>query len=340
MRPHLLHLCLLIALSSVVTIATGQSFEFRYTPPSLTIAYASPNFLWSVFNLHTATAYQYRLNIETGAKVDSVRFSIPYGTNNGRDIGWDGSNLWYSEWDVDSLYKINPTNGTVISRFKSPGSGPQGIAYGGGFLWHTDEYTKVVYKIDPTTGAVLSTLPVPETAGYFPGLEYWNGTLWLANYITRNIYQMSASASDKGRILNSYQVPSGTPVGITCDGNYVYFTVGNTTPSGVFRFPYPYSPPTHAVNSEASLPKGVFLDQNYPNPFNPSTIIRYELPKSSNVTLKIFNTLGQEVVTLVSERKDAGYYQTTWNANVPSGIYFYRLQAGAFVETKKMTLIR
>jgi hypothetical protein len=88
------------------------------------------------------------------------------------------------------------------------------------------------------------------------------------------------------------------------------------------------------------IPKEYQLSQNYPNPFNPSTIIRYELPRAANVSLKIFNTLGEEVAVLANEQKEAGYYQTTWNANVPSGIYFCRLQAGEFLQTKKMILVR
>jgi hypothetical protein len=82
------------------------------------------------------------------------------------------------------------------------------------------------------------------------------------------------------------------------------------------------------------------LDDNYPNPFNPSTTISYSLPKSANVSLKIFNALGQEVAVLVNEQKPPGYYQVRWNANVPSGFYLYRLRAGEFVETKKMVLVR
>jgi hypothetical protein len=78
----------------------------------------------------------------------------------------------------------------------------------------------------------------------------------------------------------------------------------------------------------------------YPNPFNPSTTILYELPRASVVSLGIFNVLGQEVASLVNERKAAGSYQVHWTANAPSGIYFYRLQAGEFVETRKMILLK
>ena len=88
-------------------------------------------------------------------------------------------------------------------------------------------------------------------------------------------------------------------------------------------------------------PKEFLLAQNYPNPLNPSTKIKYSIPNSSQVTLKIFNTLGEELATLVNEEKVVGTYEVNWNgANLPSGVYFYRLQAGEFTSTKKMILLR
>jgi hypothetical protein len=83
------------------------------------------------------------------------------------------------------------------------------------------------------------------------------------------------------------------------------------------------------------------LEQNYPNPFNPTTTINWQLPEGSNVTLKIFNTLGEEVTTLVNEFKPAGRYQTEFNAaNLPSGVYFYQLRARDFIQTKKTVLMK
>jgi len=83
------------------------------------------------------------------------------------------------------------------------------------------------------------------------------------------------------------------------------------------------------------------LRQNYPNPFNPATKITYQLPKGSLVTLKIYDILGNEVATLVNEEQSAGRYQTTFNgSNLSSGIYFYKIQAGNFVETKKLVLMK
>jgi hypothetical protein len=83
------------------------------------------------------------------------------------------------------------------------------------------------------------------------------------------------------------------------------------------------------------------LHQNYPNPFNPNTRINYQIPEQSFVTLKIFDVLGKEIDTLVNEEKPAGKYKVEFDGNgLPSGVYFYQLQAGSFVETKKMILLR
>jgi len=90
-----------------------------------------------------------------------------------------------------------------------------------------------------------------------------------------------------------------------------------------------------------SIPKEYKLAQNYPNPFNPSTTIKYSIPSSEFITLKVFDVLGNEVETLVNEEKSAGSYEVNFNAsNLASGIYFYTLQAGKFTETKKLILLK
>ncbi|MFA6597443.1 MAG: T9SS type A sorting domain-containing protein [Ignavibacteriaceae bacterium] len=89
------------------------------------------------------------------------------------------------------------------------------------------------------------------------------------------------------------------------------------------------------------LPTEFSLDQNYPNPFNPSTSIQYSIVSSQNVSLKVFNVLGKEVAVLVNEKKEPGTYTVTFSgAYLASGTYFYRLQAGEFVQTKKFILMK
>jgi len=89
------------------------------------------------------------------------------------------------------------------------------------------------------------------------------------------------------------------------------------------------------------IPSEFALEQNYPNPFNPVTVIHYSLPKESHVTLTVYNVLGQIVAILVNETEQMGYKSATFNGNnLPSGLYFYRLAAGTFSDTKKMMLVK
>ncbi|MBK7228842.1 MAG: agmatine deiminase family protein [Ignavibacteriales bacterium] len=100
---------------------------------------------------------------------------------------------------------------------------------------------------------------------------------------------------------------------------------------------------SNVISVELDLPTKFTLEQNYPNPFNPSTIISYQLPKAGNVTLKVFDVLGREVAVLVDEEKAAGSYNVEFGVKsleLSSGIYFYQLKVGDYLETKKMLLIK
>ena len=103
---------------------------------------------------------------------------------------------------------------------------------------------------------------------------------------------------------------------------------------------------TTGVNNKTTIPVNYSLSQNYPNPFNPSTVIRYSLPAAEKVVIKIYDIMGREIRTLVNEEKNAGTYTSEWNGRnsngttVSSGIYLYRIQAGNFVEARKMTLVK
>lgn len=133
-------------------------------------------------------------------------------------------------------------------------------------------------------------------------------------------------------------------------------SAGNPTFSYVITVPgkYLYVCEPHApdmagvINATASsisqineIVTGYEISQNYPNPFNPSTKIRFAIPSNEFVTLKIFNELGKEVENLVSSKLSAGTYEADWNAaNLNSGVYYYRLQAGSFLQTRKMLLVK
>lgn len=95
------------------------------------------------------------------------------------------------------------------------------------------------------------------------------------------------------------------------------------------------------VSERFPLPRIFQLDQNYPNPFNPTTTISFSIPTRSFVSLKVYDLLGREVAVVLSEELVAGKHERQWEAeNLPSGVYFYRLQAATFVDTKKLVLLR
>ena len=102
-----------------------------------------------------------------------------------------------------------------------------------------------------------------------------------------------------------------------------------------------YTQGVSAVDEQVTIPQEITLRQNYPNPFNPTTSISYDLPKSHHVMVVVYNLLGQEVAVLVDAAQDAGHHTVEWNAKeTPTGVYFYRLQAGSFSQVRRMLLLK
>jgi hypothetical protein len=120
-----------------------------------------------------------------------------------------------------------------------------------------------------------------------------------------------------------------TDQGVTRDGWYV-------DDIGVFIYTIPTD-----ISGDGDLIYTFSLEQNYPNPFNPATTVKYQIPESDLVNLKVFDVLGNEVATLVNEKQPAGSYEVEFSASeLASGIYLYKLVSGSFVETKKMILLK
>ena len=128
---------------------------------------------------------------------------------------------------------------------------------------------------------------------------------------------------------NSYQF-----IDNSISSNKYYYRLKQVDFDGTFEY-------SNVVEVDINTVAEFSLNQNYPNPFNPSTKISFTLPQTANVKLSVFNLLGEKVAELVNEVKSSGFYEVDFNGtDLTSGMYLYRLEAGEFVSTRKMTLIK
>ncbi len=218
-----------------------------------------------------------------------------------------------NEGKQQSLYV---RNGSVVSEleginFEMPPP-PTGADFDARFL--TEKLVEAVYPEDGETALSISinTDAYPVTVTY--DIKPENGIN----------YSIGVNSDGMGKISLSKLNDNS--------GNYVINNASNGKVSLVSN--------AHYV-SRSELPKEYVLGQNYPNPFNPTTVINYQLPENGYVTLKIYDVLGKEVVTLVNEHKEAGYYEASFDAtHLSSGVYFYKLTSGSYTSVNKMLLTR
>jgi hypothetical protein len=199
----------------------------------------------------------------------------------------------------------------------SPANGATGVPRNTTFIWHKAEGA-ILYRLQVSTNSSFSTL-VKDATGIVE-------TTWTA------ATGLAASTLHYWRVQSKFQdVGQTPPTASLSDWSSVWSFTTGLTKSAI------ETPPA----DQSSKPQAYSLSQNYPNPFNPTTDLRYDLPEDAYVTLRVFDVLGKEVAILANEMQTAGYKSVTFDAgNVPSGIYFYRLQAGKFTETRKMMIVK
>ncbi len=189
------------------------------------------------------------------------------------------------------------------------------------------------------SGVYLSTDSGASWTSFDTGLT--NGTVRSLAAAGMNLF----AGTDGGLFISSINEACWSGQGLTNSSVYSLAVSGTylfagTDNSGVWRRPLSEMI-TSVASPSPNLPGAYKLDQNDPNPFNPSTTIRYALPQRSHVTLSVFNTLGQQVATLVNENEEAGYRDVRFDGTgLASGVYFYRLQAGEYVATKKLLILK
>ena len=198
-------------------------------------------------------------------------------------------------------------------------------------ITHLLEAPNVVSLLSPANAAVVSRDSVafmwrkstPEV------YRYW--------------FEIAADSAFTFKVVDSLVTDTSKVVHSLANSQSYWWKVRASNPAGLgpFSETRSFQVIISSINWENEMPSEHSLSQNFPNPFNPTTMIRYGLPHRSHVLLVVYNTLGQRVAELVNGDVEAGYHSVQFDArNLASGVYFYRLQAGSFVETKKLLLVR
>jgi len=204
-------------------------------------------------------------------------------------------------------------------------TGPHARSFGDLNAFKMRSYPKVRFFGLPTNGS----FSVPGSAPY---VENQWGT-WYYQHVEG---QMQSLVNDEGLLMHK-GFPVDEEVWLTRDG--VARGEDDVVKRAIAWIDSVNNP--GAVAAEPQVPSELTLSQNYPNPFNPNTTIKFELPRASQVSLRVYDILGREVSVLVHERRNAGVHEVKFNgSNLASGVYFYRLQAGDFTETKRLLLLK
>ena len=239
--------------------------------------------------------------------------------------------------------------------------GRQGLAYDlNGDLYIARFYNGQLYRIDPVTG--IATLVGSVGFNLVSGLAInpVDSQLWGVR-LTGDLYQIDKQNAASNLIGNTGFMnmedivfdEAGQLFGIYGGQNEINRlisidpttgvgdTIGSTGVRGITGLAVEDTVVGIADDTKETLPTVYALRQNYPNPFNPTTTIEFDLPKTSEVSLKVFNILGEEVATLLSASLHSGSYTYEWDASgLASGVYLYRLEAEGYVQTRKMILMK
>ncbi len=220
------------------------------------------------------------------------------------------------------------TSVVVAGLFQNTTNGGAFLSTNGGTNW----VRKSTGIPNVTAVHIRSILIKPGSATeFFAGLD---------NATTAGVYRTtnagnSWTAFNGGSMLGTYIVRA---LAFKTSTNTLYAGVAGTSGMGIYEYTFP---PTGIEDPSSNLPGQFSLSQNYPNPFNPVTNIDFTIPEKSGVVLKVYNSTGEEVATLVERQIERGNYSVTFEGNdLSSGVYFYKLTAGDMVSVKKMILMK
>jgi len=268
--------------------------------------------------------------------------SIDYAHPNALTIDAD-SNIIVSDRHMDEITKIDRTTGDILWRWGGKNNqftfinDPLGFSHqhsinridNGNFIlfdngnFHTPQFSRALeYQVDEK--AKTATL------------------VWQFRH-TPDVFTVAMGSVQRLLDGNTFIGWGASTMGATevrSDGTTVYEIQFPDTVFSYRALKYTLNTTTSAP-ANLQMPASYSLSQNYPNPFNPSTIITFSIPDVQFVSLKVYDLLGKEITSLINNTMNPGNHSVQWNAaNIPSGVYFYRFQAGSFMDTKKLVLLR
>ena len=338
--------------SSLSVNLSGKALAF--TPPLPDLIYAASDSLYTVdfsnYNPMPVGSFEGpQINALTLNPADTVLIGISTGTSS------------------CTLYKIDPILGGCVPLVTIPVGNIRGIAFAPSGTLFAAQKSGSLYKINLTTGeaALIGTAAGisyasiafnPGDGRLFASVSKFVGTekdaIYIVDTTTAAVTLLGLTGDGKSTPSITFNIQDGTLYGLKGTQNEInkLISINTTTGSGTEIASLEMSGlqtifiSSIIVGVEDEInytPTAYELYQNYPNPFNPSTKISWQSPVGSQQTLKIYDILGNEVATLVDEYKPAGRYEVEFNAaNLPSGVYFYQLKAGEYVNTKKMILLK
>ena len=330
---------------------------------------ASTKYFWRVNASNTggASAFSSVFRFTTGTVLSTPAIPVLASPQNGANgVSRNVRLVWLKSAEAAS-YRAQLASDTLFASILADSSGIAdssvvfaGLASSTKYFWRvnaTNTAGSSAFSAGQsfTTGTVFSVPPVPVLSSptnnatevarnarltWYRSLEASSYRIQVTTDSTFAAVATDTTSSDSTIVINGlsattgyfWRVSANNALGASAFSAARKFTTGSQT--SVF-------------SNRVGIPTEYGLEQNYPNPFNPSTTILYSLSSRSIVRLEVYNILGQRVDILVNAELAAGYYSATWNAAVPSGIYFYRIEAvamdksgGSFVRVRKMTLVR
>ncbi len=282
----------------------------------------------------------YKLDANTGAILGSYTTPGDYYPNG---LTWDGSYLWHSDHGTDSIYKIDTTSMTAVKSFASPNQLPRDLAWDGENLYCVRGQDAIISVIDTATGTEIDTIICDYSSpNIFPcGLAYLpfstGHQLWTSdgNYGSNLVHKWDfATTSWIGQWAAD---PAYYPSGLAYDSVSGYLWVSCWTNDSIYVFDVG----TSAIAEDKETDKEHYVLVTYPNPTSSFVDIKYVLPETEHITLRIYDISGRIVRTLYDGIQNNGEHIVHWNTgSLASGIYFTKFETGTYSQTKKITIQR